>query len=71
VALPIAFSLAGCATRPINPRIAHFDPTTTYTFQPPSQDLKDRQHYVLLAFSGEGMRAAVSQARRAGPAVLA
>lgn len=58
MALLIAFGLAGCATRPVNPRIEHFDPTTTYAFQRPSPDLKDRQHYVLLAFSGGGMRAA-------------
>jgi NTE family protein len=58
VALLIAFGLAGCATRPVNPRIEHFDPTTTYTFQRPSENLKDRRHFVLLAFSGGGMRAA-------------
>lgn len=58
VALLIALGLAGCATRPVNPRIEHFDPTTTYTFQRPSENLKDRQHFVLLAFSGGGMRAA-------------
>lgn len=58
VALLIAYGLAGCATRPVNPRIEHFDPATTYTFQRPSENLQDRQHFVLLAFSGGGMRAA-------------
>jgi NTE family protein len=57
-ALLIVFALAGCATRPVNPRIEHFDATTTYTFQRPSGSPEDRQHLVLLAFSGGGMRAA-------------
>jgi hypothetical protein len=57
-ALLIAFALAGCATRPVNPRIERFDATTTYTFQRPSESPEDRQHLVLLAFSGGGMRAA-------------
>lgn len=58
VTLLIACGLAGCATRPLSPRIEHFDPATTYTLQRPSENLKDRQHFVLLAFSGGGMRAA-------------
>jgi NTE family protein len=58
VALLITFGLAGCATRPVNPRIEHFDPATMYTFQRPSENQEDRRHFVLLAFSGGGMRAA-------------
>lgn len=57
VALLIAL-LAGCATRPVSPRIEHFDPATTYVFHRPSETLEDRRHFVLLAFSGGGMRAA-------------
>jgi NTE family protein len=57
-AVLLVFALVGCATRPVSPRIAHFDATTTYTFQRPSERPEDRQHLVLLAFSGGGMRAA-------------
>ena len=57
-AVLLVFALAGCATRPVNPRIEHFDATTTYTFQRPSESPEDRQHLVLLAFSGGGMGAA-------------
>ena len=57
-AVLLLLALAGCATRPVNPRIEHFDATTTYTFQRPSESQEDREHLVLLAFSGGGMRAA-------------
>ena len=57
-ALLTVFALAGCATRPVNPRIERFDATATYTFQRPAENPEDRQHLVLLAFSGGGMRAA-------------
>jgi len=50
--------LAGCATRPVNPPIEHFDPKTTYTLERPSENPEDRQNLVLLAFSGGGTRAA-------------
>ena len=51
--------LAGCAaTRPINPRVEHYDPTTTYTFDRASDNPEDRGNLVLLAFSGGGTRAA-------------
>ena len=58
VTLLAVLVLAGCATRPINARIEHFDPTTTYGYDRPSQSLEDRQNLVLLAFSGGGTRAA-------------
>jgi NTE family protein len=58
VALLIGIALAGCATRPVNPRIEHFDPTTTYTFERVAENRQDREHLILLAFSGGGMRAA-------------
>ncbi len=59
-ALPllIAFALAGCATRPINEPIAHFDPKTPYSFERLSPNPEDRQNFVMLAFSGGGTRAA-------------
>jgi NTE family protein len=57
-AVLLVFALAGCATRPVNPRIERFDATTTYRFQRPSDGPGDRRHLVLLAFSGGGMRAA-------------
>jgi NTE family protein len=50
--------LAGCATRPVNPPIEHFDPATTYSFQRASEDPGGRQNFVMLAFSGGGTRAA-------------
>ena len=58
VALLIAFELGGCATRPINPPIEHYDPATKYSFQRSSEDPGGRQNFVMLAFSGGGTRAA-------------
>ncbi len=54
----LAFVIAGCATRPVNPPIAHFDANTTYALERPSENPEDRQHFVMLAFSGGGTRAA-------------
>ena len=53
-----AFVLAGCATRPVNLPIEHFDPATKYSFQRSSEDPGGRQNFVILAFSGGGTRAA-------------
>ena len=50
--------IGGCATRPINPRIEHFDAAKTYSLERPSEHAEDRQSFVLLAFSGGGTRAA-------------
>jgi len=49
-------TLAGCATRPINPPIAHADPNTGYRYG--TRELKDNDTLVVLAFSGGGTRAA-------------
>jgi NTE family protein len=53
-----AFLLAGCATRPANLPIEHFDAGTTYPIERPSAHAEDRRNLVLLAFSGGGTRAA-------------
>src|SRR5215471_3640220 len=53
-----ALAVAGCATRPVNPPIEHYDPATKYSFQRPSEDPGGRQNFVILAFSGGGTRAA-------------
>src|SRR5262252_2454780 len=55
-AVVIAFALAGCATRPVNPPIEHFEPKP-YTLER-GAGYTDRQNFVLLAFSGGGTRAA-------------
>jgi NTE family protein len=57
-ALAAALLLAGCATRPVNPPLTHFDPTTHYRFDRPGQGAEERQNLVILAFSGGGTRAA-------------
>src|SRR5215471_18193244 len=56
----VAFHLGGCATRPVNPPIEHFDPATKYGFERSSDHPEDRQYFVILAFSGGGTRAAAS-----------
>ncbi|MFO1304841.1 MAG: patatin-like phospholipase family protein [Burkholderiales bacterium] len=53
-----AAALAGCATRPVNPRIEHFDPTVPYRIERPSGNVEDHQNFILMAFSGGGTRAA-------------
>ena len=54
--LLIAFTLAGCATRPVNPRIEQFD-GKPYSLERGSAT-EDRQNFVVVAFSGGGTRAA-------------
>ena len=56
IALMALLTLAGCATRPINPPIAHADPNTGYRYG--TRELKDNDTLVVLAFSGGGTRAA-------------
>ena len=56
-ALVIAVALASCATRPVNPRIEHFE-AKPYSLERPSANPEDRQNFVVLAFSGGGTRAA-------------
>ena len=58
VAAVVAFVLAGCATRPVNSPIEHFDPKIPYVLERPSANPEDRQNFVVLAFSGGGTRAA-------------
>ena len=53
----IAF-LAGCATRPINPPSAEYDPDKSYRIERPSDSTEDNATLVVLAFSGGGTRAA-------------
>lgn len=50
--------LAGCATRPTNPPIAHFDPHKLHRVERVSTDIEDNATLVVLAFSGGGTRAA-------------
>jgi NTE family protein len=52
--------LAGCATRPVNPPIAQYDPNVgyRYTTRAAHRTLVDPENLVILAFSGGGTRAA-------------
>ncbi len=52
-------ALSGCATRPVNPRIAEYVPDRGYQYQTRIRHApKDPQNLVILAFSGGGTRAA-------------
>ena len=57
-ALLASLVLGGCATRPVNPPIEHFDAGKTYSLERPSANPEERQNLVFLAFSGGGTRAA-------------
>ncbi|UIF85076.1 patatin-like phospholipase family protein [Cupriavidus sp. UYPR2.512] len=50
--------LAACASRPVNPPIAHADQSTGYRFLTRPQYAADNENLVILAFSGGGTRAA-------------
>ena len=50
--------VAGCATRPVNPPLAHYDPNKAYRIERPSENAEDHATLVILAFSGGGTRAA-------------
>ncbi len=55
----IALALAACATRPINPPLAHFEPHAGYRWANRSDiPRNDPETLLLLAFSGGGTRAA-------------
>ena len=56
--LAAALVLGGCATRPVNPQVEHFDATRGYSFERPSEHPEDRENFIVLAFSGGGTRAA-------------
>ena len=57
-ALVALIALAGCATRPVNPPIAHADPDVGYRFATRHPPLEKPDTLVILAFSGGGTRAA-------------
>lgn len=55
----IALGLAACATRPINPPLAHYEPRAGYRWvNRPDLPRNDHETLLLLAFSGGGTRAA-------------
>jgi len=54
----ILLMLAGCATRPINPPTADYDPDKAYRIERQSENQEDTATLVILAFSGGGTRAA-------------
>ena len=51
-------ALCGCASRPVNPRIAQVDKSTGYRFETRQLHNPDKDNLVILAFSGGGTRAA-------------
>src|SRR5215468_4111487 len=50
--------LGGCATRPVNTPLAHYDPYKAYRIERQSENAEDNATLVILAFSGGGTRAA-------------
>ena len=58
VVLVAAIALGGCATRPVNPPLAHYDAGKAYRIERPSGVAEDNATLVVLAFSGGGTRAA-------------
>ena len=58
LALSMLLALSGCATRPINARMAEVSPDKGYQFQARRQDFKGHENLVIVAFSGGGTRAA-------------
>jgi NTE family protein len=50
--------LAGCATRPVNPPLAHVDQSKPYSIERQGEKPGQGQNLVILAFSGGGTRAA-------------
>jgi NTE family protein len=57
-ALAALAGLGGCASAPVNPPIAHSDPTAGYRFETRAQYARNKEDLVVLAFSGGGTRAA-------------
>src|SRR5437899_2142853 len=59
VALVAAMALlGGCATRPVNAPLGHYDPAKAYRIERASETAEDNATLVILAFSGGGTRAA-------------
>ncbi|WP_454711847.1 patatin-like phospholipase family protein [Cupriavidus nantongensis] len=56
--LALLLLLGGCASRPVNPPIAHADPNAGYRFFTRPQYATVNENLVILAFSGGGTRAA-------------
>ncbi len=54
----VLLGLGGCATRPVNPQLAHADPAVGYRYETRAHLQRDRENLVILAFSGGGTRAA-------------
>jgi NTE family protein len=54
----ILLMLAGCATRPVNPPMADYEPNKAYRIERQSENAEDNATLVILAFSGGGTRAA-------------
>ena len=50
--------LSGCATRPVNTPLGHYDPDKAYRIERQSENAEDSATLVILAFSGGGTRAA-------------
>lgn len=50
--------LGGCASRPVNPPLAHADPKAGYRFESHQAQVENKDSLVILAFSGGGTRAA-------------
>ena len=50
--------LGGCASRPVNPPLAHADPEAGYRFETHQAQVESKDSLVILAFSGGGTRAA-------------
>jgi NTE family protein len=50
--------LGGCATRPVNTPLGHYDPDKAYRIERLSENAEDSATLVILAFSGGGTRAA-------------
>src|SRR5262249_60998437 len=61
-ALPLLLAsfltLAGCATRPVNPPLEHWDPNQPLVIGRPGETAPQVENLVILAFSGGGTRAA-------------
>jgi len=56
--LAVACTLAGCASRPVNPPITQADASTGYRFEVRQAKVQNKDNLVILAFSGGGTRAA-------------
>ena len=58
IVLLALLAVAGCATRPVNPRIAQVDTGTGYRFETRNLQKENKDNLIILAFSGGGTRAA-------------